>query len=395
MACRIVPNFAAHCVFGIVVLLRLAQPVDGQERQPFRQAASQGQDATFSIGKHGEPIFIPITIGEEAVHFSLNSRTSHHMIDQRYKSVLGKCIRIINAGTPESPVNIEVFHSPQLLLGKLSIKSDRPVFKMDLSPLSQVHGRDIHGILGASFFLNHVIQLDFDRRIMRLLESSDPPPKSWGVAFPLGLGRGSRPYIHGVTIDGETTPFLVDTGLSSAVTLSQTDFERLISSGSIKSVRTAMIRTMSGDVQIRTGQLKSIRLGPFEHHSVRVMQTDSNSIGLEYLNRFCVTIDFSGRRLYLARGDLYAAATNTYDKSGLSLLWIKKRIVVVRVKKDSPAQRAGIVKGDILLEFNGEPATGAKIHQLRRTLRGKAGHEIHLITLREGRKRAVHFQLEN
>jgi len=63
-------------------------------------------------------------------------------------------------------------------------------------------------------------------------------------------------------------------------------------------------------------------------------------------------------------------------------------VMVAEVLPDGPAQRAGIERGDLLLELDGEPITGVdRLHRLLTAER--AGREIEIRLLRRGKRHAV------
>jgi S1-C subfamily serine protease len=63
-------------------------------------------------------------------------------------------------------------------------------------------------------------------------------------------------------------------------------------------------------------------------------------------------------------------------------------VMVSEVLPDGPAQRAGLEKGDLLLELDGESVTG--IDRLYRLLTAeRAGREVEVRLLRRGKKQSV------
>jgi len=383
------PRVPLHTVFGIALLVQLPGWAIGQEPQPSRQ----NHVATFTVEKHGDPLLLPVTIDGVTGPFMLDSGASLHVLDQRFKSKLGKPITTNRVNTAGSPVSVALFEPPKLLVGRLAVKRDRPVANIDLTRLSEVLGRDVHGVLGAPFLLNRIVTVDFDRGIVGVLELGESSQESWGVALPLRVDSNGHAYLQDVAIGSDKMSFLLDTGMNSSMTLARSEFERLQSRGLITSLRTSQITTASGDVERRTGRLESLSLGPFRHTSIIVGESTSNKIGLGYLSRFRATIDVPRHRLYLARGDSYAK-TDDADKSGLHLSWINKRVVVDLVDNHSPAQRAGIIKGDVVLDVNGTLATGASLGRLRHQLRSNEGKEQRLTLVRGERKLTARFSLQ-
>lgn len=83
----------------------------------------------------------------------------------------------------------------------------------------------------------------------------------------------------------------------------------------------------------------------------------------------------------------------TKEVSAYYDLPVEKGVLVARVIPDSPADRAGIVSGDIILEFDGATINDAE--DLRTEIqKRKAGERVRILILREGRRRIVEATLE-
>jgi S1-C subfamily serine protease len=81
-----------------------------------------------------------------------------------------------------------------------------------------------------------------------------------------------------------------------------------------------------------------------------------------------------------------AGQTVSLERRAMRLLEraIASAVMVLDVDADGPAARAGLVKGDVILEFGGEPVSG--VDDLHRLLIGdRAGRDITLRILRAGR----------
>lgn len=63
--------------------------------------------------------------------------------------------------------------------------------------------------------------------------------------------------------------------------------------------------------------------------------------------------------------------------------------VIERPLLGSPAEKAGIAAGDILMSINGKPCTGLSIDQLTSELRGEAGTNVTILVKRHGQVMAV------
>jgi len=83
----------------------------------------------------------------------------------------------------------------------------------------------------------------------------------------------------------------------------------------------------------------------------------------------------------------------TKEVSAYYGLPVEKGVLVARVIPDSPADRAGIVSGDIILEFDGATINDAE--DLRREIQKReTGKMVRILILREGRRGIVEATLE-
>jgi S1-C subfamily serine protease len=63
-------------------------------------------------------------------------------------------------------------------------------------------------------------------------------------------------------------------------------------------------------------------------------------------------------------------------------------VMISEVLSDGPAQRAGLERGDLLLELDGEPITGVdRLHRLLTAER--AGREVEIRLLRRGKRQSI------
>ena len=68
-------------------------------------------------------------------------------------------------------------------------------------------------------------------------------------------------------------------------------------------------------------------------------------------------------------------------------------LVVAAVRKDSPAARAGVRAGDVVLRYNGEALTSSR-HFYRRVLDSRPGSLARLELLRDGAVQAIELPVE-
>jgi S1-C subfamily serine protease len=122
------------------------------------------------------------------------------------------------------------------------------------------------------------------------------------------------------------------------------------------------------------------------------------NIGGGLLKRFVVTFDYAHQVMYLKRitPTTTPQDVGTFDRSGL---WLNARsggYEVTDVAKGSAGDDAGIVVGDVITVFNGQPARDEQLADVRKALRSKpAGTTIPLTLKHKGETRTVALSLRD
>lgn len=78
--------------------------------------------------------------------------------------------------------------------------------------------------------------------------------------------------------------------------------------------------------------------------------------------------------------------SNTYEGIGASLQSIESGIIVVEVFENSPAEKAGLHSGDIIIAVDGKSVEGMDATNAATLIRGEAGTEVRLTIIRDGWK---------
>lgn len=83
----------------------------------------------------------------------------------------------------------------------------------------------------------------------------------------------------------------------------------------------------------------------------------------------------------------------TFEGIGAELGMKDKKIIVVAPLKDTPAERAGIKKGDWIIKIDGEQTFGWTVPQAVNKIRGKGGTTVVLTVLHEGEQDPVDISI--
>lgn len=88
------------------------------------------------------------------------------------------------------------------------------------------------------------------------------------------------------------------------------------------------------------------------------------------------------------------STTGHYSGVGLEVAEQDGHIVVVTPIEGSPADRAGVRQGDVLLDIDGRPVEPARLEDAIERMRGFVGSTVHLVVSRAGEPEPLQFALE-
>ena len=254
--------------------------------------------ADITINKdagRGSLLIVPVKLesGEE-LPFVVDTGSSMTLFDTSLESKLGKRVGTMSLESWGKTKKQPLYAAPRLYLGGAPLMTGTNVSVMDFKGLSSGAGHPILGMLSSDCLKNYCIQLDFQTGRMRFLETNQVDAAKLGKAFPI-VFRGRRPFInHVALVPGTSTNALIDSGF---------DMDGRVQPEVIQEPGTGRVRlpecVWDGDIYT------NLTVGRGEN---------ANLLGLRFLARHLVTIDFPNRTLYLLRrsaGPLPAAPADS------------------------------------------------------------------------------------
>jgi hypothetical protein len=314
---------------------------------------------------------------------------------------------------------------------------------------SQV-GIPVNGIIGYHFFKNHLIEIDYIRKRVNVYDESDTKvnkrlAKSY-VQEAIQIEK-SKPYyssIAGSQGESHRVKMLIDTGNSDAiwVFLNKTKQFKLPN----KAIHDFLGRGFSGNVYGLRGRIDDFTFGnktfqkpigtfpdSISIKSVNFVPNRIGSVGGEVLIRYSVFFDYTNHKIYTKPNANFKKPFN-FNMSGLEvqhdgLEWVKETTVennnkgvtvytvqpnesrvqenlkikfelkpvftIYSVRKDSPAELAGIRKNDKLIRIEGKSTQDLSIEKINDLLKSEEGKTIELVIERDGKQQTFKFQLKS
>ena len=397
-------------------------------------------------------IFIPMTVNGVELNFLLDSGVAETLLfSLENKDVDFKNIEKIAFRGLGEAVSIEALKSIKnnVSVGKNFIDKSHTIFLVldqDFN-ISQDVGIPINGIIGYYFFKNHPIEINYIKKTITIYKDKSKFPKKVKrfSEFPMSVEM-NKPYMNAdveMKHEKQSSKLLLDLGNTDSVWL----FPALIKDFIYNrpNIDDFLGRGFSGDIFGKRSRINSLSFGKFTLNKpiasmpdefsiqhLKIVKDRKGSIGSEILRRFTIIFDYPDNKIYL-KSNKHIGDPFLIDGSGLEikqdgLLWEKEevRIEPVRVKvgnnesnvtnipenfqykfslkpnfivsgtrKDSPAQKVGILKDDKLISIDKKVAKDLTLNKIHQILKTDVSRKINLEIQRNGLPMKFEFTLED
>jgi hypothetical protein len=350
--------------------------------------------AEFTIEKSPMPILLPVEFNGKECLFQLDTGSSHTIFDSSLRHKLGTVKRrksILTWGGKW--IIVEMYDAPQAYLGPFNLEECGEVSCVDVDYVTKDAGRKVHGVIGMDFLKNHIIQIDPDKNRLSFFQPASDNNYNWGTQLPIIEGRYGVQVVRANVLDSWKTYFVIDTGNLNSGSLTTPILNYLLCDHNIET-NEATAGGGAGIVRFRTFRIDRLTLGPFEYEGL-LFNEDSrlSSLGLAFWSRHIVTFDFPNVKIYLKKGKEFNRIDEN-DMSGLFFWRTSGQTVASEVGHNSPADKAGIKVGDIMLEIMDKKADSYEMWELLRLLRSGDKREIRMTIKRGDAVLKVSFVLE-
>jgi len=258
--------------------------------------AQQVLEAEFPFELREGLIWIQVNVPQsaESLHFLLDSGAEVSVIDlgvaRRLRLKLGHPVGVsgVNSTVPG--------YWPQYLSAHLgSVLLPKSYLAVDLRELSKACDCEVDGLLGANFFREHLVQIDFQARKIRLLKSINPDacsesvplePRRSGIRILLQVNGGKQQWLR------------LDTGCASALQWvpPRMPAEPFLYKTAV-GMTEVLVPLVETTVRIGTVEFAHVATGIEDH---RIFVGEDGLLGTGLLSRFAaITIDTSAHRLIL------------------------------------------------------------------------------------------------
>ena len=377
---------------GLLVCLDVAVPTP----------AAQSALAEFPFEGDEGPIFVQAKINEAGpFRFILDTGAYESLVDPRAAAKAGLPLegaqQIGGAGGSEAGTSVR------------DIKLSLPGFEfhsaeMDALPLDALsarHGLEIRGILGAELFSRNVVEIDYQKKVIRLYDPNHFSYQGQGERIRINLehsvphARARLEFPGFEPIEGE---FTIDTGSSASLILTPAFvMEHDLRKRASKQVLTYG-RGVGGEIEMIVSRAKALQLGGISMTNCLTLLPErgqfggpAGNVGSRLLRRCRVLFDYAHQEMILEPNSFFLVPEE-FDMSGLAFVAASGGFRVEHVLPNSPAAEAGIEPGDLIEGVNERAAVGMGIAELRALFR-RADGEFDLTFRRGEESNKSHLKL--
>ncbi len=166
-----------------------------------------------------------------------------------------------------------------------------------------------------------------------------------------------------------------------------------------RKIETILGRGNAGEVTGQVGRVREVKIGKFIFENPIASFTDKqiegvnrNSVGMGFLGRFNMIVDFNNAKLYLKPNRDYNDSFE-FDMSGIRIAPSGEKFVISYVLPDSPAEEAGIKEGDQVISIEGELLTTENLNEITSVFSSKPKKKVTLTVIRDGQEKEISFRL--
>jgi hypothetical protein len=374
---RIIKFFLYLLLLLVIVFSVLFLVLPKRERYELSEQDLRKLPLVFPISTEieGWLMRVPVNCSGHTRPFVVDTGTTNTVFDFSYRDLLGKPIRQgelvdLVSGAKRT---IDLFQVPEANLEGIALNTSGFTALTDQTSMSDYEDFDTGGLLGLDFLSGFTVQLDFDQGELRLLDPTTQSTNSWGEKYRMQYDRLERPKVSGILQDSTETSFIIDTG-SVVNNLETSLFDALVRDASLPVIYISSQSESGGRVS-RCVRIPKLSLGTTEYHDLLFSEANTSTLGVPFLYRHRVTIDFLRERIYLSPG-AHFQEMDQCDMSGLYVRRLDGSIKVTSVIPNSPAEEVGLKVGDTIEEIDGIEAYKYTVHEIRQLLKSGDGRKI-------------------
>lgn len=395
-------------------------------------------------------IFIPITVNGAELTFLLDTGVAETTIFslENKEMRLSRLEKMRFSGLGGS-TSIEGFKSDHNVgkIGENFVNTSFTLFiilDQNINLSSHV-GIPVNGIIGYHFFKNHPVLIDYTSKKIIIYKDKELFSKKIKKfdELPISVER-NKPYVFAdveMTNERKSSKLLLDLGNSDAIWLFPTLIKDFVYNR--PNIEDYLGRGFNGDIYGKRSRIHHFYLGNFKFEKPLTAMPDEfsiqhvslvgerkGSVGGDILRRFTTAFDYTNQKLYLKKNGNYDDPFH-FNMSGLDfqqdgMQWekdivnleskkkdnagtgvevinnslqykfvLKPLFSIAGVRKDSPADKAGLKKGDQLISINGRKTADMTLQKIMEMMKSDENKTINMLIVRKNQELTFSFKLED
>jgi hypothetical protein len=236
----------------------------------------------------------------------------------------------------------------------------------DYELISQVYGLQVDGIIGHSLLSRYIVNVDYDKEVINIYSKGKFSYPKGGLLLKPSLTL--IPIISAPLRNGKAQTnnrYYFDTGAGMCLLLSNQfvkDSGLLSSRKRQRKIIQTEAQGLGGKMEMHITTIQEFKIGNYSFRNVPVYLFDDKTnitaypflggmIGNDLLRRFNLFLNYPKKEIYLQPNTHYRDPFD-YSYTGLIIYLINGRVEITDIIRNSPAEKAGFKKGDIILAIN-------------------------------------------
>ena len=289
---------------------------------PVRSLGNEVPEVPFNIDR--DRIIIPTVVnGSKSLNLILDTGMGFDGVYLFHKSALNLIdtagaieVQVPGAGSGEAS-KATMIETGHIEFGEVVVDSQRIL----VSHSMHTQSFPTDGVIGWNFFGHYIVEIDYDRQLIYLRDSSYVPADSSWQELPVEMKR-NLPFLKVTTevVEGEVVPMTVYIDLASgdALELLMRPEQKYTLPGKLK--KDNLGTGLSGDINGYMGRSRRLQIGEYELRDIRTafapaeirskQEGADGILGNDLIRRFNIIFDYPHSRLFIRPNNTFEIPFN-------------------------------------------------------------------------------------